>query len=83
MWTIGQMKWFLDEGAFELGGEPGEVVQVAPVLVIEESERGYLEEGYSDLSNQIAIYLETLQRPPEVDRKAFQAFKKKELRYAV
>ena len=64
-------KIVFDNRAFEFREGPKEVVQVVPVSVAEEAKEEYLEEGYSDLSNQIATYLETLQQPLEVDCKVF------------
>ena len=55
-------------------------LRIAPISLADDEP---LEAGYSEKSRQIATYLTSLRRPPEMGRKEFQKFKKEAIRYCV
>ena len=56
-------------------------LRVSPISLDEPTP--ILADSYSDHSRKIATYLTTLRRPPEMDVKEFNAFKKKALKYKI
>ena len=56
-------------------------LRVSPIFLDEPAP--ILVNHYSDYSQKIAIYLTILRRPPEMDTKKFNAFKKKAVKFKV